>query len=140
MKIVKGLPPNYDHLLEHFPALLKQPVAITYGDTLYSTNNGVITDHLVEHEQVHSTDQLAYPGGVDAYVERYISDIPFRLEAEVKAYIVQLRYIKKKYGDNAALITLPTFAKHLSSALYGNSITTQEAAARLRAYVKREKK
>lgn len=138
MKIVKGFPPNYKHLVKHFPDLLGQKVAITYGDTLYNTNNGTITDHLIEHEQVHSADQLAFPGGVDAYVERYITDVQFRLEAEVKAYIVQLRYIKKKYGDNAALITLPTFAKHLSSALYGSSISTADAAVRLRAYVKRK--
>lgn len=138
MKTVKGFPPNYDYLVEHFPALLKQPVAITYGDTLYVTNNGVITDHLLEHEEIHSADQLAYPGGPDAYIERYITDIPFRLEAEIKAYIVQLRYIKKKYGTNAALISLPTFAKHLSSTLYGSSISSADAANRLRAYLKRK--
>jgi hypothetical protein len=138
MKIVKGLPPNYKYLKQHFPYIVGRPIAITYGDTMYATNDAPITEHLIAHEEVHSKDQLAYKEGVDAYVNRFIADSQFRLEAELKAFIVQLRFIKKKHGDHSALLMLPTFISQLSGPLYHNLLSPLEARKKLMAYTKKE--
>lgn len=138
MKIVKGLPPNYKRLVEAFPYIKGRPIAITYGDTCYTPV--AMADHVIAHEEVHSADQLAHKDGPDGYVEEFIKSPEFRLQVEIKAYIVQLRFIRKRYGDNAAVVALPTFAKHLSSELYGNSISSTDARLRLLVYLKRDKK
>lgn len=140
MKIVIDMPPPalFDKLAEHFPRIKAGGVCITYGDTCYTDRP--IPAHLQAHEEVHSEDQLAYPGGPDAYMDKFIADPAFRLEVEIKAYIVQLRFIRKNFSERAALSMLPQFAKQLSSDLYGNSITYDEARKRLSEYMKREKK
>lgn len=112
-------------------------VVITYGDTLYNPGKQGIPDHVLAHEEVHSARQLAYKGGPAAYMDRFLADPVFRLDEEVAAYVVQLRFIKKRYGDRAAVISLPSFIKRLSGPLYGNCVDSLEARKRLMVYVKK---
>lgn len=140
MKVVHDLPPKavFEKLAAKFPRIRKGGVCITYGDTCYVDRP--MPQHLYVHEQVHSEDQLAFPGGPDAYVDQFIADPKFRVEVELKAYIVQLRFLQKNFSERAALSMMPEFAKHLSSELYDNAITYEEARKRLSTYMKREKK
>jgi len=126
MKIVEGWPPNIDYLAEHFPKIREGRAYICYGDTLYNPTGLPISDACVAHEEAHSVRQLAYKGGPDAFVERYIKDPSFRRDEEAIGYAAELRYlVSRTPGGKWRFIE--TLAARMASPLYNLSCTSREA-------------
>lgn len=96
-----------------------------FGDTIYC--KGKLPEHLIVHETVHLERQQRQ--GVDKWVEEYLTDPAFRLNEEVVAYRKQLQSISRR--DHRARVFLDS-VKSLSSDLYGNIVTRQEAMRLLR--------
>lgn len=97
------------------------------NDTVFAYNNKIYTNNeltpdLIVHEYTHLKQQNELE--VDRFVEKYLTDIRFRLTMEVEAFRAQLESIKDEGLREAVR---QDSAETLSSALYGNIITTQEA-------------
>ncbi len=91
-----------------------------YDDTIY-TNNELPPDLLI-HEQTHLKQQKKY--GLDAWVKMFLEDDNFRLKMEIQAYKAQLASIKDR--EFRLRIRMES-ARNLSSSLYGDIISYEEA-------------
>lgn len=122
-KIKHELPPIWDRVLAKGLKPNPEYVVFTYGDTIYIPGGKPMPDHLIEHECTHVEQQKEYPGGRDAWWDRYISDGLFRIQQEVEAYASQYRFICAKVKDrnhqNSWLLGL---ARDLSSPMYGSVV------------------
>jgi hypothetical protein len=124
MKILIKNPPN----IEYIRKFLTPPkgVIFTYGDTIYNPDNGEVTGDIMDHEAVHSLQQVKL--GPEKWWDKYLNDKEFRFEQELQAYQVQYRHatqiIKDPNQQNRFLMKL---ASHLSSAAYGNLVGFDEA-------------
>ena len=99
------------------------------GDILYNPSKVEIQNHLLAHEQVHTIQQGDNP---EAWWQRYLTDIPFRLEQEIEAYAVQYRYVRDNFNNKALKWFLDRIASDLSSSMYGNIIGKWEAETKIR--------
>ena len=81
-----------------------------------------LTDDLLIHEQTHLAQQEKY--GLDKWVEEYLTNSGFRLEMELEAYRNQIVSINDR---NQRVRVRIQSAKDLSSSLYGNIISYDEA-------------
>ena len=125
MKISHEKPKNWEKLVELFGANWGSTV-VTYGETVHCSRP--LTLDLEAHEGVHVEQQTAYPGGPDAWWERYYSDLEFRLTQETEAYQVQYDYMRKHSSDRNLLFKLrDKLARDMSSKLYGNCISYEAA-------------
>lgn len=79
----------------------------------------------MEHEETHAKQQKLY--GVEDWWARYLKDDGFRLEMEADAYKKQYEYAKKHYNRDGRRAVLKEIIHNLSSKLYGNIISKQEA-------------
>ncbi len=127
MKVVQGLPPNYDEISRTFhfdqlPAIFKPVFA--YGDTLYNPTGEEVSDDLMAHEETHEEQQKIL--GAEQWWELYLTDEAFRLTQEVEAYRAQYISVQDKSRDFRRLF-LQRLAKDLSSKLYGSIINTKQA-------------
>lgn len=93
---------------------------VAYNHEIYS--NYPLTDDLIVHEKTHHKQQDRY--GLPVFLDKYLSDVQFRLDMEVEAYRNQLESIKDRNKRYKAKIDS---AKSLSSSLYGNIITFDKA-------------
>lgn len=127
MKIVQGFPPNIEVLREKFNP---GPNAIfTYGDTVYNPSGGVLSPELRAHEAVHIKQQ---EGGAEAWWDRYLVDVEFRLEQELAAHRVEYQtYCKSVKDRNKRSRFLNIIAVRLASPMYGGIITSSQAARRI---------
>lgn len=91
-----------------------------YDDCIY-TNYDLPKDLLI-HEMTHLHQQKR--DGLEYWVKNYLHDPKYRLEVEIEAYKAQLSSIKDR---NWRSVILNESANNLSSKLYGNLITKQEA-------------
>ena len=91
-----------------------------YNDIIYTDYE--LTGDLLIHEQVHLKRQKKL--GLDKWVKRYLKDKQFRLAEEVIAYTAQLESIKDRELRNRVRLDS---AKTLSSSLYGELVTFEEA-------------
>lgn len=96
-----------------------------YDTVIYC--NYALPEDLVTHETVHLKRQEEI--GADVWVDKYLSDVSFRLNEELLAYRKQLQSIKDK--EIRGLVKIES-AKHLSSALYGNIVSFDDAMRLLR--------
>lgn len=111
-----------------FPLLdkYKEKFAITdrtifaYDKEIYS--NYELPHHLLIHELKHLEQQNRI--GVDMWVDKYLNIPEFRLNEEVEAYQAELGTIRDR---NLRYRHKMDCAQKLSSDLYGNIITYQEA-------------
>lgn len=128
MKVVKKFPPNYEKIAAVFD-IKGKPVVFAYGESLFVGPNGVtaIPDHLMVHESTHSRQHAAYPGGVEAWWERYLIDGAFRLSQEVEAYRNQYRFVTENYARPQRKAILKYITHDLSSEIYGNLVSFEEA-------------
>jgi len=127
MKIIKGFPPNYDRIKKEFnPA---GTVVFTYGDTVYAPLTGTLSPDLMAHEAVHIRQQV----DPDKWWDRYFKDVEFRLEQETEAYRAQYKKFRKmnKFKKERKKF-LERIASDLSSHIYGNCITFDEAIERIK--------
>ena len=111
-----------------FPLLkrYKAKFAVQEG-TIFAYDNVIYSDYpishdLVVHESTYFKQQEKY--GLDEWVRRYLEEDDFRLLMEVEAYRKQLGSINNK-GKRKRIKKL--CCKDLSSALYGNLLTFDEA-------------
>lgn len=127
MKIVKDFPPNIEKIRATFK--LHQGIVFTYGDTLYNPDGGFIDRALEIHEETHTKQQGDNP---EAWWDRYFIDKDFRLSQEIEAYKNQYKKMKSNIKDpNKLAYRLNIIAKDLSSEMYGNIITYEEAKSLL---------
>ena len=123
-KISVHYPPNYETICKHIPAVRKnRNIVFTYGDTIYNPANNPLDAALLAHEQVH-VDRQTDP---DAWWERYLTDVQFRLDEEVAAYRVQWQYAVANYGRADRRRLLQHITNDLSGAMYGKLISKYEA-------------
>lgn len=135
MKIVETFPPNYDLIQIVFPNCEKHEAIFCYGDTIHNPFKVEVRSDLEHHESIHQKQQGDNP---DLWWSKYLQDEQFRLEQEKEAYGEQLLFSKKLDGVNRNMYDWlkEKIAESLSSELYGNLISYQEAERFLRCYVK----
>lgn len=111
-----------------FPLLSRyKEVFDTNEHTIFAYDKVIYCDHeLPEHLQVHERRHLMRQQkiGVDEWVEKYLTDIQFRLNEEVIAYKEQLESVKNRDARHRLRIKC---ANDLASPLYGNIVTLQKA-------------
>ncbi len=128
------LPPNWDAVVEKFPAVADQQknVVFTYAPFIYVPGGQELPPDLYMHESIHLKQQ-----GDDAqsWWDRYLTDADFRLDQELEAYGAQLAMFN--YAGNARFeYEKNRLATDVSSALYGNMITYGEAVSQIRRIAK----
>lgn len=127
MKIKHKLPPNYDKIIEHIPAVEgMKGVVFTYGDVLYVPNGQDIPSDLMKHEETHVVQQMDI--GVDEWWDKYLTNPNFRIRQEVEAYQAQYAYVIENYNRAGRRAILQRIAKDLSRPMYGSLVTKEEAA------------
>lgn len=104
---------------EVFPDINTHTV-IAWKGNIYS--NSALPDHLIVHEELHLKQQEEM--GVDLWVEKYLTDMNFRFKMELDAYRAQVQSVKDRERKNKVRVAS---AELLSSSLYGNLISKQEA-------------
>lgn len=125
MKVVNKLPPNFAKIDSFLPDSEKHQAVFAYGDTIYNPFGSILTADREAHETIHSIQQGNNPG---KWWDKYLKDPDFRLKQELEAYRGQYKMVKKLVKDREMVHWLLTkCAESISSALYGNIITYQEA-------------
>ena len=122
MRIVHGLPPNFDQIAAVFPAARQPGVIFTYGLIIYLSRGAKITQPLVRHEAVHGMRQAEDPA---AWWDRYLIDPGFRLEEELVAHRVEWQAYVKRHGFRESMLDM--IAGRLSGPLYGGMLSYAEA-------------
>jgi len=118
-------PPNYDQFRQFFPGFEEFKPVFCYGSTIYNPFDQEITPDLVHHEEVHSKQQGKNP---EFWYSRYFREPHFRLDQEVEAYRAQYAFVNKRVVDRELKAWfLNRLASSLSSPLYGNLVSHQEA-------------
>lgn len=122
-------PPFWDRILALAPEAEKGDVIFAFGTVIYRPNICAgLSPPLMAHETVHCDRQMLYPGGVNAWWERYLIDPQFRLDEEVPAHKAELAALWQKVkSPSMRAHWLSRLAARLSGKLYGNLITVAEA-------------
>jgi len=115
--------PNLELFKKHFA--VTDRTIFAWDDSIYCNYN--LSPDLIIHEQTHLKQQKKY--GLDVWLERYIDDEEFRLKMELQAYRKQLMSIKDREKRNRVRMQV---AKDLSSDLYNNIISYEEAFIKLK--------
>lgn len=111
--IVTTEPPIYNRAKEVFKIPnFEEGVVFTYAPNIH-VFNGKLDADLLEHELIHIKQQMAYPGGVVAWWERYFLDPVWRLEQELEAYRHQYKYVVDHCPKHSHFHMLRFFAKCL---------------------------
>jgi hypothetical protein len=130
VKIISAFPPNYATLCAAFPIRGRPGIIFSYGDAIYNPSGNPLSEALKAHEWVHIYRQNGEPA---AWWQRYIADIDFRRDEEIKAHCVEAAHIlataTNRNGRRAGLMDL---ADRLSSPLYGGMMSKRDALALLR--------
>lgn len=88
LQVVVEKPPIWDKAHKLFTINDAQTV-YTYGHKLYNPANIDIDEFLFEHEKEHEAQQMDYPGGPEAWWDRYFKDQAFREDQEFEGYHAQ---------------------------------------------------
>src|SRR6266850_4710684 len=92
-----------------------EKVIITYGNTIYSEK--IFPSDVLAHEEVHVKQQETM--GKDVWWDKYLNDKKFRLDQEVEAYRVQVKWLKENSPRNYKQIRLKQITQDLSGGIYG---------------------
>lgn len=136
MKVIRAFPPNFAAIAKAFPYVKgRQGIMYAWGDTIYNPSGVAVTPWVKDHEEVHGKRQceLGLRGmpmdcnkAAAIWWNLYLSEPDFRLEEELLAHQAEyLSYTKHNSGGYGSY--LDTVAHRLSSALYGNLISFNEA-------------
>jgi len=125
MIIKNEYPPNIEDIKSRFE--IAPTVVFTYGDVIYNPSGKELPQHLIEHESTHRVQQLAYPGGPDAWWAEYLINQSFRLQEEVEAYRVQWDFILAFCNRRDRRALYAQITKDLSSKIYGSMCSAKEA-------------
>jgi len=125
-------PPVYERARAKFGIDFKRDrLVMVYGDTIHQSFQEPMTPDLLNHELVHVRQQAAYPGGADAWWERYLADRDFRVSQELEAYQTQHQWASKHYGRRERRNLLDHCARDLSGHIYGKAMTFAQARDRI---------
>ncbi len=113
---------------------VKDNIAFTYGDTIFfAKGSDRLPEDLFVHEMTHTKQHREYPGGRDAWWDRYLIDDQFRLSQELIAYRNQYRWVVQNMKSPAKRFEyLMYMAQALSGKMYGNIISKLEAIQEIR--------
>jgi hypothetical protein len=104
---------------KHFEGISEYTI-FAYDGHIYANED--LPDCLIVHEKAHLRQQEEM--GLKNWVNQYLSDANFRLKVEIEAYKEQLKSI---HNNSKKRMWAQKCAKDLSSNLYGNIISYQEA-------------
>ncbi len=113
---------------DEFPHLDKFKERFDVSDkTLFAWDNVIyshypVSSDLIIHESTHHRQQDKY--GLEEWLKYYLEDDKFRLKMEIEAYRNQLESIKDR--NQRAKLRIEV-SKHISSKLYGEIISLEEA-------------
>jgi len=113
--------PYYKEYLLRFP--IDENTIFVFKDTIF-TNNEISYD-ILAHEGKHLAQQNKI--GAKKWIKRYLKEDSFRLIQEIEAYRHQLKTVRKTGDRQEYAHILIECAMNISSKLYGNIITYQEA-------------
>lgn len=129
MKIVDGLPPNFEAIKAALPAADEPGVMFAYGDAVYGRGLKKLSPELAAHEQVHLDRQAAHPGGVTGWWADYLASPRFRFIEELWAHRAeQQTYRKRHINQIKRAIHLNKLARRLVGPLYAIEGVTLMAA------------
>ena len=113
--------PYIEEYRQQFP--ITDGTIFVFDKTIY-TNNEIPYD-ILHHELEHLRHQQEVTPKL--WIDRYLKDKDFRLEAELRAYRLQLEKVKEQ-GDKEELFNITDeCANNLSSKLYGGIISKRSA-------------
>ena len=125
--LTKKKPPIYDALDREFGISKHKGIIISYAPAIYC-NIDNLPEHLIEHEKVHIRQQTEI--GVENWWQKFIDDPKFRLDQEVEAYRVQVKWLQENtesLSRNERRGWIKKCAEDLSSGIYGNIISYEQA-------------
>jgi hypothetical protein len=117
------IPPIYYKLKDQFNVNWKD-IIIAYAPDIYAPRP--ISKQKEVHEQVHIKRQQEI--GVDIWWGMYLDDPQFRLQEELTAYLVEVKWIKDNIATrNERRLLLKRIYGDLSSSMYGSLVSEDEA-------------
>lgn len=124
MKVIEGVPPNYDKIKEKMNPPAR--AIFCYGGTIYAPVGADITPELHAHEQVHCTRQGE---DIEGWWDQYLVDPQFRFDEELLAHKAEYAaYLAGRNPNRASRRrVLKVIAKRLSGPLYGRVVTFDKA-------------
>lgn len=124
IQVSHQIPAIYQRLHDTFGVNWNKGIAICYGDIVYCKID--LGPDVLVHEAVHADQQRKM--GIEAWWEKYITDIKFRFEQEVEAYKAQVKWYRGSlYDRELRFKCIKHVVNDLSSAMYGNLCTAEEA-------------
>jgi hypothetical protein len=129
MKIVQTPPLGiYERAKALWGVDFDKGVIFTYGDTIHAKHD--LTPDLIEHESTHIQQQLLYPGGPEAWWDKYFTDGEFRLSQELEAYRRQYSFLVNQFkltDPNQKFNIARMLGEHLSGQMYGRIVNIYQA-------------
>lgn len=125
MQVIFDKPPNFAAIVAVFPGAASPGVSFCFGNTIFSPGGKYPLPHILAHEEVHSSRQLAK--GVEEWWTDYLASAEFRLTEEIPAHRAEYERATEGYSRNQRRMALRIVASKLSAKLYGNLVTTHEA-------------
>lgn len=127
MKVIYNeTPPNFEKIVAVFPAARKKGAIFTYGRKIYVPGGEELHPSLLEHEKIHASRQGRFPRTINQWWDEYLQDSTFRLREELLAHRREYQWWKDASRAERRIM-LKQIAKRLSSELYGNIITFDQA-------------
>lgn len=130
--ISKDWPPNIDKIDAVLKVRTIWGVMFAYDHTIYNpTGSNNIPVWQVEHERVHFRQQDD-AGGPEPWWDRYLVDVPWRLEQEIQAYQRDYESFLQS-GNSRAMsrVYLRSISNILAGRLYGHIIKPHAAKLRI---------
>jgi hypothetical protein len=132
MRVVDGRPPNFESIVAVFPGAKHPGVIFTFGGTIYAPGFKDLPVVLRAHEGVHFSRQTATGMTPDRWWDRYLVDVEYRLDEELKAHRAEYRsYCDLTKSREDRIRYLHTVGAKLAAPLYGAIITAAEARRRI---------
>ena len=129
IKYSKEIPEIYWKCKEVFGVEWDKGIIITYGNIIYCKWD--LDFFKTVHEATHVKQQTEMDK--DLWWDRYFADKEFRLSQEVEAYQNEINFIKANIKDrNKRFLLINKVHKDISSYIYGNIISFNEARALLK--------
>lgn len=123
-KVLNKKPPHYWFLVKIFGFDWERNIA-TFGDSIYCAFD--LPDHLIVHEETHLKQQRYSNLYAIWWWVKYVFSKKFRYSQELEAYRNQWKFFEKHYRFNEHRFFLHKIASDLSSKLYGNIVSYEEA-------------
>lgn len=127
LEVVNEYPPNIEQVDAVLHVKKQKGIIYTYDGKIYSPDGGDVSQDLQAHEQVHVAQHERY-GGSDAWWERYLTDVEFRLDQEVEACRTQLRWIDEHENRKTRRLMRDHICTTLAAPMYGNLLSKKQAA------------